>query len=52
MASIIKLFGDTKIYDKFVLQIVPPIDSILLEDESGSMIQEMDGQIALELQEN
>jgi hypothetical protein len=52
MASIIKLFGDTKIYDKFVLQIVPPIDSILLEDESGSMIQEMDGQIALEIQEN
>ena len=52
MASIIKIFGDTKIHDKFVLQIVPPIDTILLENEIGSMIQEMDGQIALEIQEN
>lgn len=52
MSSIIKIFGDTKIHDKFVLQIVPPIDTILLENEIGSMIQEMDGQIVLEIQEN
>ena len=52
MGSIIKFFGDTKINDKFVLQIVPPIDTILLENEIGSIVQEMDGQIALEIQEN
>jgi hypothetical protein len=52
MLPVIKLFSNIKILGKFVSQIVPPIDSILLEDESGSMVQEMDGQIALELQEN
>ncbi len=53
MATLIKILDKTKILDKSVFQIgTPPIDfdTILLEDESGFMTQEISGQIALEIQ--
>lgn len=53
MADKIKIFGTAKIYDKTVLQVgAPPIDydTILLEDESGYMTQEISGEFLLELQ--
>jgi hypothetical protein len=53
MADKIKIFGTAKIYDKTVLQVgTPPIDydTILLEDESGYMTQEVSGEFLLEFQ--
>ena len=53
MATLIKILDKTKIFDKTVILVgTPPIDydTILLEDESGYMTQEISGQIALELQ--
>lgn len=53
MSNIIKIIGNAKIYDKMVIRVgTPPIDydTILLEDESGFMTQEISGQIALEIQ--
>lgn len=53
MATLIKILDNTKILDKSVFQVgTPPIDydTILLEDESGYMTQEISGQIALEIQ--
>jgi len=55
MGNIIKISGNAKIYGNTVIQFgTPPIDydTILLEDESGFITQEISGQIALELQEN
>ncbi len=53
MATLIKILDKSKIHDKMVIQVgTPPIDydTILLEDESGFMTQEISGQIALEIQ--
>jgi hypothetical protein len=50
MANLIKILDNVKINDKTVFQVVPPTDTILLEDESGFMTQEISGQIALEIQ--
>ncbi len=53
MTTLIKILDKTKILDKSVFQVgTPPIDydTILLEDESGYMTQEISGQIALEIQ--
>lgn len=50
MGALIKILDKAKIFDKTVIQVLPPIDTILLEDESGFITQEISGQIALELQ--
>ena len=50
MSALIKILDKAKIYDKTIVQVVPPTDTILLEDESGFMTQEISGQIALEIQ--
>jgi hypothetical protein len=55
MASFIKITDNTKFCGKVIFRAGPlPIDydTILLEDESGYVTQELSGQIALELQEN
>lgn len=53
MADKIKILGNAKIYDKTVFQVGPaPInyDTILLEDETGYMLQEISGEFLLEIQ--
>jgi hypothetical protein len=53
--ALIKIADNVKIYGKTIFQVgTPPInyDTIVLEDDSGYMVQEISGQILLEEQLN
>ena len=53
--ALIKIADNVKIYGKTIFQVgTPPInyDTVLLEDDSGYMVQEISGQILLEVQPN
>jgi hypothetical protein len=55
MASLIKIVDKVKIFGKSVFDVGTPssdFDTIILEDNSGYMTQEVSGQILLELQPN
>ena len=53
--ALVKFTNNVKIYGKSIFQVgTPPIDydTVLLEDDSGYMVQEISGQILLEEQLN